>query len=237
MKFTTKAFLASAILTVGFGFTACNNAEPDIDDRDGVIEQTLTVGEQFSFADNGYVSDDVFVGDVVDNLTLVSGSYGFRAEHVGTCLVKNDARTYRFIVSSENNAIDPFIEWGTSLDDLAEYLGETSCVIYIDRTKMWYMTGEEEPITEYVFTFENEALVSTSFQYIYGESNPVKALESYLSDRYNMVENVVDGETVYHYYNAATEDAATTTVDMKESSITGTSGETIPTRYVVFSKK
>ena len=145
MKSTIKAVMVSMLLCGSVSFTSCNNAEPDIDDRYGIIEQTVEVGGSFAFLDGGYSCDNGFVGDVTDN------GKEFNGLHVGSCIVKNSSRDYRFVVTSKNNVINPVMEWGMSQKDLVEKLGETSCVV--DGDEIVYTTGQKSPVMKYTSCF------------------------------------------------------------------------------------
>lgn len=228
MKFTIKTVLASMVLGAGFMFTSCNNAEPDIDDRDSHIECTLTVGGQMSFGETGYSSDNKFVGEVVDNLTLATGEYGFRALHVGDCVVKNGNRTYHFVVTSSNNTIEPVLDWGISQEELIEELGESSCTV--EGNNVVFKPASSKPVAHYTYTFSGDKLEKVELDYVFDSTNTAELLEGYMSDRFlstSSEETVTtpDGDqqtvTKTTYFNALTQGEATTIATSVEEEVEG----------------
>ncbi|MDE5942060.1 MAG: hypothetical protein K2H14_08125, partial [Muribaculaceae bacterium] len=207
------------VVGAGFFFTSCNNAEPEIDDRDAHIEVSLSVGGQFAFGESGFVSDNKFVGDVVDNLTLSVGNYGFRADHVGSCVVKNSNREYHFVVTSSNQAIDPVLDWGISQDELIEVLGEASCEK--NGNDVVFTPTSSKPVPEYVYTFDNDKLQKLSLNYIYDGTNPIQVIQDYMTERYIETTKVEDEVTTSIYYNALTIDAATVIATSVEEELEG----------------
>lgn len=204
MKSTIKAVMVSMLLCGSVSFTSCNNAEPDIDDRYGIIEQTVEVGGSFAFLDGGYSCDNGFVGDVTDN------GKEFNGLHVGSCIVKNSSRDYRFVVTSKNNVINPVMEWGMSQKDLVEKLGETSCVV--DGDEIVYTTGQKSPVMKYTYVFESDKLAYVHLNYIPDDENTVSDLDNYLNDRFLITRAGADEAETLKGYNALAEDVATTLV-------------------------
>ena len=224
MKFTIKALFASVILGAGFFFTSCNNAEPDIAEKDSYIAKTVSVGEQVALGETSYQCNNNFVGEVVDNLTLSTGKYGFRALHVGTCTVKNSNREYRFTVTSSNNTIEPVLDWDITAEELVETLGESSCKV--EGNTVTFSTGAQKPVNNYVYTFADGKLNNIALTYIYDSNNPLEVIEGYFADRFNKTEKVENDVTITVYYNAESLDKATTVAtsvaEELEGSIAGT---------------
>ena len=134
----------------------------------------------------------------------------FNGLHVGSCIVKNSSRDYRFVVTSKNNVINPVMEWGMSQENLVEKLGETSCVV--DGDEIVYTTGQKSPVMKYTYVFESDKLAYVHLNYIPDDENTVSNLDNYLNDRFLITRAGADEAETLKGYNALAEDGATTLV-------------------------
>lgn len=178
MKSSIKVVLACVLFGCGAFLNSCNDAEPDIDDRSGVIECSVTVGNEYQFLSSGYKGDNGFVGEVVND--------SFQALHVGVCNVtRNDGQDYRFVVTASVNTIDdPVTEWGISQEELVETLGETSCKVDANDPNVMVWTSASGPVEEIRYIFSSNKLSRLEFYYTPSSDYSLTTLEEYLAERF-----------------------------------------------------